>query len=45
MYEYYILNKMTNEQEVVFGRTLTQACERANLKMEEWVLIDRFYAD
>ena len=45
MYEYHILNKKTQEQEVIFGRTLRQACEKARLDLTEWVLIDRVYAD
>ena len=45
MYEYYILNKKTQEQEVIFGRTLRHACERAHLDLTEWELIDRVYAD
>ena len=45
MYEYYILNKKTQEQEVVFGRTLRQACEKARLDLVEWELIDQVYAD
>lgn len=45
MYEYGITNKKTNENEIIFGRTLADAYRRAKLNPEEWTMWYREYID
>lgn len=45
MYEYTLENKLTKEIEIIFGRTIAKALERAKLTATEWNVLDAEYID
>lgn len=45
MYEYIIENKQTLEIDVIFGRNVKNAFERAKLLPYEWVVLAADYVD
>ncbi len=45
MYEYRIINKITEEETVIFGYTYADACRRWNVKPAEVLVIDCEYVD
>lgn len=45
MYEYRIINKNTNEENVIFGRTYIDACKRWKVDPNEMLVIDCEYVD
>ena len=45
MYEYRIINKSTNEEDVIFGHTYADAYRRAGLNPAEWVIDYQEYVD
>jgi hypothetical protein len=45
MYEYRIINKNTNEENVIFGHTYADACKRWKVDPNEVLVIDCEYVD
>ena len=45
MYEYRIVNRITKEENVIFGRTYIDACRRWNVNPAEMLVIDCEYVD
>ena len=45
MYEYRIVNRATNEENVIFGYTYTDACKRYKVDPNEMLVIDCEYID
>lgn len=45
MYEYRIVNKNTNEENVIFGYTYADACKRWKVDPNEMLVIDCEYVD
>lgn len=45
MYEYRIINRKTEEETFVFGRSYAQACIKYGIDPDEYIVIDREYVD
>ena len=45
MYEYRIINRVTNEENIIFGRTYADACKRWKVDPNEMLVIDCEYID
>ena len=45
MYEYEVRNIKTNEERVIYGYSLTDACRRSNLLKANWDIIRFEYID
>ena len=45
MYEYTILNCLSGEKAIIFGRTYARACQKHGINPAEWEVIDYEYAD
>ena len=45
MWEYGIYNRVTDEEDVIFGYDFLNACIRRGINPDEWEIIYRDYAD
>lgn len=45
MWEFEIINKTTNERDIIFGYTFSDACRRAKISEKEWDCILETYVD
>ena len=45
MYEFTIINKVTKEEEFIFGHNSTAAFRKRGYNPDEWSVIDVNYAD
>ena len=45
MYEYELLNKLTNETIIVFGYLLSEVWNNYRLNEQEWEVLSREYID
>lgn len=45
MYEYELLNRLTNERIIVFGYFLSEVWEKYKLNEQEWEVLLRVYID
>jgi hypothetical protein len=45
MYEYTIMNCLSGEKAIIFGRTYARACQKHGINPAEWEVIDYEYAD
>ena len=45
MYEFEVLNIRTNEEAIIFGHSMADACRRASYNVNEWKCVYRGYID
>ena len=45
MYEYRVVNRKTEQETVIFGRTFIDACRRGKVEPAELMVIDCEYVD
>ncbi len=45
MYEYRIINRINEQENIIFGRSYVDACRRAKLNPAEYTVMDCEYVD
>lgn len=45
MYEYRVVNRKTEQETIIFGRTFVDACRRCEVEPAELMVIDCEYVD